>query len=463
MMKKCLTFLAATVLLCALTACTDERKPPADGSDMSATSPTIQQEVNYDLFCGHYSDTERVEGPCYSVSIQKADNDTTAIEFSITYVGINSSPIYTTDAIKASITKDHKVEFKWKDSWDNEGVGTLLLNPADSYSIQLMMTVTDESEVNRATLSTNGQYKTLMRREIMEVHEKNDILRIEHIQPGLDTYHLTVSLRAIDSEKDMCSVVLGEGSWQTGWLDDGFYAISLDKRTAYLYDMSGNCVKDFSLPQEIEFLSLAMLNEAGDTLLLGKGETAELLLYDLETKTAKSVAPTIDGVEPLTYEDGCFYVKRSTMSELMCIEDNADYATVPYWNKDVIYLFPSLGVGKTEANFCVCTPEHDGVRYVPYSSVDEIPLAAEGHTFVTASSLGDSDVLYLYDIDNETLGTLSVPAQVVSALFTDAGDLLVTTRNDGVYSVESYPLSQFKTEEIDVNTVDRVPPGCPCS
>ena len=124
--------------------------------------------VDYTAFCGHYSDTETVEGPCYTVSILGVDNETGEIELSISYVGVNSSPVYTTDPIRASIESDHTVAFDWKDSWKNQGVGTLILDPGDPSSVQLMMTVTEEAEFNRATLSTREQYKTLTRRVLSE-------------------------------------------------------------------------------------------------------------------------------------------------------------------------------------------------------------------------------------------------------------------------------------------------------
>ena len=189
-MKKILTFLTVTVLLCSLTACsgkaeqTTDTKNTAtvkteqtDDTNNNSTPETEQSDdtksdsamettpIDYTMFCGNYSDTETVEGPCYTVSIISVDNTTKAIDISISYVGPNSSPLYSTETIHASITSDHTVQFEWTDSWMNQGVGTLILNPDDPSTVQLMMTVTEEAEVNRATLSTGDQYKTLMRRQ----------------------------------------------------------------------------------------------------------------------------------------------------------------------------------------------------------------------------------------------------------------------------------------------------------
>lgn len=184
-MKKRLALLMM-VLVFLLTACvasveqpdgtTTESKQQTETSEqteMTTTAETTQQTettaetespADYTVFCGNYSDTETVEGPCYTVSIISADNEAGEMEFSISFIGPNSSPVYSTDVICGTVTSDHTVEFEWEDSWENRGVGTLIVDPSDPATVQLMMTVTEEAEVNRATLSTKEQYKTLTRR-----------------------------------------------------------------------------------------------------------------------------------------------------------------------------------------------------------------------------------------------------------------------------------------------------------
>lgn len=143
-MKRIMVIAAAMMLLCSLSACAEP--------------------VDYTAFCGYYSDTETVDGPCYTVGILSVDNESAAIELEISYVGINSSPVYVTEPILAAIGEDHTVEFTWTDSWYNAGSGTLILQPDDPSEVQLTMTVTEEAEVNRATLATGDEAKILVRR-----------------------------------------------------------------------------------------------------------------------------------------------------------------------------------------------------------------------------------------------------------------------------------------------------------
>ncbi len=166
MTKRILVFFMTALLFWMLAGCSGETEEPVDVADTPTTEiePPTAEPVDYSIFCGHYSDTKTVEGPCYTVSILSVDNDAGKIEIQISYVGLHSSPLYTTESIYASIADDHTVQFEWTDSWMNQGNGTLVLNPEDPSTVQLMMTVIKEAEINRATLSTHGQQKTFTRR-----------------------------------------------------------------------------------------------------------------------------------------------------------------------------------------------------------------------------------------------------------------------------------------------------------
>ena len=130
----------------------------------SQTQPPVQA-FDYSALCGTYYDSVPVSpsGPSYFVIIDKIDNNTKSIEFSISYVGYNLSPLYETETIRTTIASDNTVQFNWSDSWGNKGNGTLVLNPNDTSSIKILVNITEDAGGNRATLSTFGEYKTLTR------------------------------------------------------------------------------------------------------------------------------------------------------------------------------------------------------------------------------------------------------------------------------------------------------------
>ena len=130
----------------------------------SETTEATEAPVDYGVFCGRFSNTDTVEGPCYTVNITGVDNETKTVELTVCFVGQNASPIYETDPISAHITDDHTARFEWLDSWGNRGEGALVLDPVDPQTVRVLMNVTEEAEVNRGTLSTRGEYMTLNRR-----------------------------------------------------------------------------------------------------------------------------------------------------------------------------------------------------------------------------------------------------------------------------------------------------------
>ncbi len=139
------------------TAATETTQP-------SETTEATEAPVDYGVFCGRFSNTDTVEGPCYTVNITGVDNETKTVELTVCFVGRNASPIYETDPISAHIADDHTARFEWLDSWGNRGEGTLVLDPVDPQTVRVLMNVTEEAEVNRGTLSTRGEYMTLNRR-----------------------------------------------------------------------------------------------------------------------------------------------------------------------------------------------------------------------------------------------------------------------------------------------------------
>ena len=154
-MKKILVCLLTLILLFSFTAC----------ALISAKENSSEiTKTDFSKYIARFSDTDTPEGPCYTVNIENINNETKEIEFTVSFVGVKSSPVYFTDKIKAVIADDNTASFNWTDSWKNEGTGVIKINPDDSSKIEILMTITKEAEVNRATLSTKAEYRVLTKR-----------------------------------------------------------------------------------------------------------------------------------------------------------------------------------------------------------------------------------------------------------------------------------------------------------
>lgn len=296
-------------------------------------------------------------------------------------------------------------------------------------------------------------------RELVFCAVQNSVLRIESVSPGMDTYDLSVTLYDLAEEKVLSTVELGEGAWETGWIDSGFYAISLLTKTAFLYDYSGKMVRQIPLPSDMEMIGFALLNPTCDVFLLGNGLRAEMQLYFVDTGTRKTVAPLYGYMRPLAYREGCFYLSNSDTGELLCIEENADKATATYCNKDASFLTIDCGIRSTDTNYKVAFPHTEEALYVPFDTVDEMPIAATPNRFITLVSHSDEDILTLYDPMIKQRYKLSAPPGVESVVFINGYELLLTVKTAEGHRlyVRSLDLDDAEEEELPVFATDKAP------
>lgn len=90
--------------------------------------------------------------PAYGVAVNRIKNG--KIRFQISKAGVNGSPIYNSNIIKAKL-KNNKASFQWKDTWGNSGTGKLKLFNG---SVKLKIKQTYTAQWNRSTLDTGGKF-----------------------------------------------------------------------------------------------------------------------------------------------------------------------------------------------------------------------------------------------------------------------------------------------------------------
>lgn len=106
-------------------------------------------DINPGVYSRISSDTNSYTG--YHIVIEEIDEN--SITFFLDYIGSNGSPVYTTNTICEAIT-NKQISFNWKDDWSNAGTGIIMIGPS---SLFLEVTQTETAELNRASLSTNGE------------------------------------------------------------------------------------------------------------------------------------------------------------------------------------------------------------------------------------------------------------------------------------------------------------------
>lgn len=90
--------------------------------------------------------------PAYGVVINRIKNG--KVRFQISRAGVNGSPIYNSNVIKAKL-KNNKASFQWKDTWGNSGTGKLKFS---GRYVKLKIKQTYTADLNRSTLDTGGKF-----------------------------------------------------------------------------------------------------------------------------------------------------------------------------------------------------------------------------------------------------------------------------------------------------------------
>ena len=112
-----------------------------------------RKSSNKSKYCGYYTHYY-VEGsqkaPLITVHIKKVSNG--KVTFNVEKYGVNYSSIYAIETVTAKL-KNKKASFKWRDSWDNRGTGTLIIG---TKTIKLNLKQTKNGGFNRSTLDTGG-------------------------------------------------------------------------------------------------------------------------------------------------------------------------------------------------------------------------------------------------------------------------------------------------------------------
>lgn len=284
--------------------------------------------------------------------------------------------------------------------------------------------------------------------ELVECYAREDLLRIESICPGLDSYELTVALYSLSQDSILCEVSLGNGAWFTDWTDDGFYAADSNAKTITFYDRSGKMIETLPYPDQFGYISFLMVSPDKQVYFLGAGEKSHLYLYEVTTGAAKDVGQMLFGYqEPMTFDDGYFYLKGET--DVIRIRPDAQYAETAYCLNRNLSKYPDMGISVDENIFTVL-PSNAGVsHFIDKASEDEIPLDASAHRFIAGNG---GNTAHIYDLENETIQAVTLQEPIADAWILKDWVLLCTNASDGhhLYSIATdalidQPLSTHTT------------------
>lgn len=266
--------------------------------------------------------------------------------------------------------------------------------------------------------------------EMIELSAREDIIKIDCIQPGLYTENLRVILYSLSKQKQLCEVDLGEDAWNTGLTNDGFYAISLLRQEIVVYGLNGSEISRQKITDAGDSWAFGILNETADYLLFGHSRNAQIIRYSLKDGKQTVVGKFTGYIAELGCRDNKFYLHNAE-GELLRIGIDDEAMESVYYDPAIRLHTKDYGIGTVDTSFlAVSAQSRYKTDYVQMTSIDEIELAAYQHGFATLVSTHDNDLLRIYDISKKDVLEVPINARVQQVVFRDEDTLLISAKDE---------------------------------
>lgn len=294
-----------------------------------------------------------------------------------------------------------------------------------------------------------------------------DILKLDDITPGLDTYSMNTTLYSLAEQKILGQISLPDAAWSTGCLDEGFYAVSLMDREYILYDSQCKETLRQRPDDSGKLWAFASVSPDGKYLAYGVAETAEIYLYSISDGTQKKMGSFSGYIETVGFSDGCFFL-RDGYGGLIKIDPAKDGIETPYADRRLNFITPYFGLYKTEINFLIMSPNQTSPQFSAFASVDEIPAAAGKLGFVTIASEIENDILHIYQVNEAEKFAVKVPGIVQQVLYDDERLVIVAKEKDSEQlavflhngqSAETSPMVFYDTDKMPPFGESEIPDG----
>lgn len=255
-----------------------------------------------------------------------------------------------------------------------------------------------------------------------------DILKIDDITPGLNTYTMKTTMYSLTEQKILGQTpFLPEGDWNTGSIDGGFYAAALDRCELILFNNACQETMRKKPADTGNLWAFAAVSPDKKYLLYGNAQTAEIHVYTLSDGSQKRVGIFSGYIEVAGFTNGCFYL-RTGEGALIKVDPEKDRSEVVLVDIRLNVLSPYYSLGKTDDNFMLKTPDPSPLQYTEMTSIDEVPIATGEPGFITSASEIDSDLLRVYRVKDAEMFTIKVPYTVQQVYFDD--ERMVITAKD---------------------------------
>lgn len=259
------------------------------------------------------------------------------------------------------------------------------------------------------------------------VQSDKNIVAISEINAGLDSFSSKTQLYSLDDGKFIQEIDLKEDSWEIGLYDNGFYAISLTEKILYMHDNEKGLQK---IQLENQGLwSFAMLSGDGNYVLYGRGDNCRVYLYSLVDDHVSDLCFFSGNWEPITYDEGNFYIKNASEGELISINALNGEIEAIFANKEMDFIAPHYSVMTSDDSlFIYDVLNNNNHEIVLHHDIESV--IASGKSGVVTQ---DGDDLYFYHMIEKKVYNYQISNDLQNVIVKDDGTLLLLTMDGEMY------------------------------
>ena len=158
----------------------------------------------------------------------------------------------------------------------------------------------------------SAEFSLTAEAETANVELNGDYAKIDFINPGLDTADISVSVFSLAEQKEFARVALGNGTWSTGSLENGFFAVDERNKSVRFFGFDGEETFRTEIPTDAKFFAASYVSSDGKYLMYADPETREIRLYEFSGGKTYVTGKFIEKVEAAGYENGSFYIRSGS-------------------------------------------------------------------------------------------------------------------------------------------------------
>lgn len=261
--------------------------------------------------------------------------------------------------------------------------------------------------------------------EIINAEQTGSVLKLDYIQPGLDTYDLTVVLYSLTENKILLQKSFGTGDFATGQTNDGFYVASMKNKTIDFYNNSGKALQTVQLPGTAEAGGLCVSKDKSYACLVD-GRAAQILVYSLAEKQVTARCNKSGYLNFVGEQSNTFYLQCEGNNFMQVDARAGTFHTTAY--KSNVRAFTEYGCfleSETGFLFSGAVELRKEETAVSVNLIDEVPLGGNREFLLTLTG-NSSEKLTVYNLKNSKNVCFSGPSNIRQAVPLENGLVFFT-------------------------------------